>query len=177
MDKALSCGPAEPVWPLPQPGTPHTTASALFVDRVTLLKTEGGPAGRAPSPHPSPSSSSPGISAGRNWWERGQAGSRPAMSEPGGRRETAGQSLNTQTGTPRLQDKGKRNRHPKLWLLVLAQPRGSLGTSPYSVLVSYPRSSESIWPGARRPTAASLLWTPLLTTPPAPTPARSRGLG
>lgn len=56
------------------------------------------------------------------------------MSELGGRQETPGQPLNTQIGKLRLQDKGKRNRHPKLWLLVLAQPPGSLGESPHSVL-------------------------------------------
>lgn len=77
VDKALSCGPAEPIRPLPQLGTPHATASALLVDRVMLLKTEGGPAGRAPCPHPATSSSSPGIPAGETGGNKERLGAGP----------------------------------------------------------------------------------------------------
>lgn len=45
-----------------------------------------------------------------------------------------------------------------------------------AVLLEYRRSGEPIWLGAEAHSSQPL-WTPLLTTPPAPTPARFWGLG
>lgn len=134
--------PAEPIWPLPKPGTPHTTASALFVNREgLLLKTEAEPVGRVPSPPPKPP---PPANQGTSAWRNKEAKTlgRPTTSELEGSEETPRQSLNTEIRKLRLRDKGKKGRHPKLWLLVLAQPLCDPGQvpSPLCALGSPPLS-------------------------------------